>query len=649
MSTPSAVRPGRYIMPQISSYRSPTSLAYSGSPPKSYDFANLKLDAVERLRQLELFGMEENSGIGRYQEAILAAAKSRVNPAHLPYLQSIEDARPPLADEPDGLNNLTVPDGASQDIEMGAWNNNPPNSSAPGTNNQSDLCNMFNSSNWLPDSTPQADTTQGLWQTQTASTPLSGLVDHTSSSSHSSTSQGSHNLTSFSGLPTSDHSYLHTNSSAHAAIQRPRGVPPMVQAIINKCLVGIWKIRLSPAELQELIHNPSKSTRWTNREKVLLLQALYGVLRLFGPESTVHIDTPFGLKTSPKLPEWDMVGLFAGFGKPKTHLHAEISTLVFDNGRGPSPLACQYSELLKTYCQIVIMFDVNHETPLPLLLERMYGTILATGGNDVPGMAVSTKDLMAFIDGGEDSWFALMHNELNGNPIIAERIASLCNSTVRSKPKSTFSSSIQSSLVPRLRPRTTAPLPVVAQHVDWSQASASQTGNEGPGVDASIPTVGDMIRDNQASNMTRMELARSKSHYLTAVTQHLRMDLVARISKERRAAYKEKYKECLELMKDPQADEDLRNDAKRFMQSYIQNDIPNVNFAAILREFRYDLPGLNDIANVFYNAPELGPKSYQPNPDEPSSSSGAANPYAGPVTGWSTVGYLELKQCKIIK
>ncbi|QRV75383.1 hypothetical protein RhiJN_03398 [Ceratobasidium sp. AG-Ba] len=509
------------------------------SPPltssKVFDLASPNLDPLERLRQLDSFGQKDIRRIHRRQELLLAVASALV---------------PPIDSDVKMMNlfsMLVAPQGYDQQGH-------------PTTVNPLQFSNIQESSTSVPN-LQQMPTPSQTW-------------------SDSNPSDDPHSVSSNAGV-----------------LFDLGAVPPALQILIDRTLVGDLRKYLSTTEIRALASDTRKSPNWTNFERNLIILALFGATRILSDESTIHIDTPFSIRKQADAPgDWTIV-----------------QTQVFGTRRSSFSIAQQYARMLKIYCHLAIMFaDHEQQLPVPVFLQRVYGGMSASTDGSIVGIPAKGEDLLLFIEGGDASWLATFYCALHGDPRLKARYTSLCNKTIKANAGSAMSSSGRSTRP--LPQRSNLALSTVHQDPNNQNdslelSSTTGTDNDGPSVGQNMNAVADLLRDNQVITEANIQEAKSRASYLLRVANQMRWDLIAAIHAQRKQEIKDKYDKCIAALENPNLDVDIKADAKKFVRAYFNDELGQPDITTLIWELRADLPSLDKLTNIFYHAPALDPKN----------------------------------------
>ncbi|QRW07185.1 hypothetical protein RhiLY_06184 [Ceratobasidium sp. AG-Ba] len=537
------------------------------SPPltssKVFDLASPNLDPLERLCQLDSFGQKDIRRIHGRQELLLAVASALV-PADHPFLVSIKSA--PLRDS--DMNTQPF-DETNQPIDSNVEMMNLfsmlvapqgyDQQGHPTTVDPLQFSNIQESSTSVPN-LQQMPTPSQTW----------------SDSNPSDGSSGSRGSQVFSHIP-SEFSDPHSVSSNAGVLFDLAAVPPALQILIDRTLVGDLRKYLLTTEIRALASDTRKSPNWTNFERNLIILALFSATRILSDESTIHIDTPFSIRKQADAPgDWTIV-----------------QTQVFGTRRSSFSIAQQYARMLKIYCHLAIMFaDHEQQLPVPVFLQRVYGGMSALTDGSIVGIPAKGEDLLSFIEGGDASWLATFYRALHGDPRLKARYTSLRNKTIKANAGSAMSSSG----------------PKQSKH-SLELSSTTGTDNDGPSVGQNMNAVADLLRDNQVITEANIQEAKSRASYLLRVADQMRWDLIAAIHAQRKQEIKDKYNKCIAALENPNLDVDIKADAKKFVRAYFNDELGQPDITTLIRELRAHLPSLDKLTNIFYHAPALDPKN----------------------------------------
>ncbi|QRW11228.1 hypothetical protein RhiLY_10227 [Ceratobasidium sp. AG-Ba] len=546
---------------------------------KVFDLANPNVDPLVRLRQFDSFGQEETSYLQKYQDSVLAVASAFV-PVNHPFLESIKSA--PLQPSDMDIQTSEQPSRQTTDIDMMSYIALPP---SPGCDEQvqPNADDFLDHASWLGSNTP-AQVSNGV------SMPPSDWTHSTPSASHSSSTNESRGLTN---IP-----HLNTVSSSGGRMWGLGTVPPALQTLIDRTLVGDKRKHLSLAEIHALASDTRKAPNWTNYDRNLIIEGIFGLTRVVPDDSTIPVDTPFSVRGKPEdLPtDWLMV-----------------SQHTFGGRRGPFPIAQNYGKMLKIYCHLGLMFaDHEQSLPVPIFLQRVYGGMSSLPDGTIPGVPASSEELLAFIEGGEESWLATMYSRLHSDPRMKDTYSKLRNKTIKASAGSILSSSSRSTLP---LPRRSTPalsavhLPPDNQHRSLDLYSSTDTDNGGPPVDQNINAVADLLRNHHVITATNLQESKARASYLLRVVEKMRLELIESIHALRDKQIKDKYDKCMKIMENPVLDDEIKTDAKKFLLAYINEELGRIDAQAIIRELGAELPSLEKITNVFYHAPLLDPSN----------------------------------------
>ncbi|KAG9081264.1 hypothetical protein FRC06_005682 [Ceratobasidium sp. 370] len=235
------------------------------------------------------------------------------------------------------------------------------------------------------------------------------LASSKSSGTRSSDGPNSQNYTIFTSVPSSSHSHAHTFLNMENASQHGAPTSTLLEHMAMHFLHND-PIHLSPAGVAELFSSPYQpGDRWANHEKCLIITFF------FGPSVQVPANSPLPMSTwqSPKemkhvAEEWVKVRA-PHLWKPVDIISDQLSTDVFHNKHAPLALAQQWAPLQDAYCKIFLTFSQGPQDTAATILGRVRKAVKSANILSIAGLQMKTADLMVWIDGGENSWFSMVH------------------------------------------------------------------------------------------------------------------------------------------------------------------------------------------------------------------------------------------------
>jgi hypothetical protein len=331
-------------------------------------------------------------------------------------------------------------------------------------------------------------------------------------------------------------------------------------------------------------------------------------------------------------------------------LQYKISVNEFQGARSEHAIASQWAILEDMYCQLLLTFSKGPDESAAIILERIYHAVVTADIVGLPDLRIKVQDLMAWIDGGESSWFFLvhtrygftLHNELpltlfciraRGSAVIQKRVTNLRQQTVRASASSSGVShhshpslervkhsstrSGSSGILGNLYQPTPPPPgsePASAQLPSQNESSSVQDEfqeNDGPRVDPNIAPIAEMMRESQATTRANIDLAYAKAAYLRTQAQATSLTMFKELLKQESDDRERQRVVCMEISKDPTMDTKVQEAAKEFICQYITGALAPIDYVAVFNRLNRHLPGLEDIANVFLNAPALAPGAFE--------------------------------------
>ncbi|QRV91934.1 hypothetical protein RhiJN_19952 [Ceratobasidium sp. AG-Ba] len=350
----------------------------------------------------------------------------------------------------------------------------------------------------------------------------------------------------------------------------------------------------------------AKGSAWSNtaRHKIFMFH--------FGPNRAPDTKSPFCAyrgKRADKLPkQW-----------------RTLATVDLEEKRSVSATASQWNVLEDQLTNIITRFTESINDQLPVVLAQIYAAVYKSGLDKIPGFNLDTTSLLAWIDGGDDSWFSLVYPAAQLSSDFAKLLRGLHQRTVR-PAQSTLS---HQSSQPHKNTRSTkstgsivgtnyfAPLtpPAPASVASLLTGSAQQALLEAPAadvpqnsravVDLGVPQLAELARDQKATNKAQRDLAHSKAAYLRIQAQVTGITMLQQLHQHDLDVADRKQAHAFAVLGNPNSTQKLREKAEGMIEKLLDASIKVVNYTELIERIGDCLPTINNIADAFYNAPAL--------------------------------------------
>ncbi|KAG9120206.1 hypothetical protein FRC07_004387, partial [Ceratobasidium sp. 392] len=625
------------------------------------DFNNPALSAIQRLRLVEQFGMEESQRLVRYSNELLHAAttESRDRAAG-------ETARPttptrnrvvrPLSSPEAAVEGQPAPKRAATSRQLGnrmlehalpgPHSAHSPNdaflhsiqssmhptnysyvpgntghpvasylSQAPGSGNYNTPHPSDNTNMWDGAPIPTEQNAGYSYPPQNnfgADYGQYQQFDHSSSGGSNSSgggesSFGTQGNTVFTGVP-SNYSHSHTAPYTEPTPSESTGRNEATEAL----RLAKMAIDLNPKIA------PLTPGKWVNAHKHKIIDFFFGPQARVPANSRVPVGN-YRNKVIDKLPqEWNQ-------------LAAE-----FDGNRSAQAIAHHWISMEDTFCQILLQYSEGGNGSLQAILERIYHAVVTADLFGVPG-EIPTFELLTWINEGEAGWFAQVYNRVGNAPGITARmeaLRNLRNTTIRasstssvlshpsaiSRPSNTgrkrtarsSRSEGSAAVLSRFDPPT--PLPpgsenALLQHqVQPLHSLPTQSESQEVRDPARHNAAAEMMRENKASSRALIDLAEAKAAYLRTQAEETRHKMYKEALAFHLEQRERQYRSSMAIINDPNmTDPDIRVAAKAYALAYLNGKLPNIDFKEVFDNLGKSLPTIEQIADVYRNAPALAP------------------------------------------
>ncbi|QRV74715.1 hypothetical protein RhiJN_02730 [Ceratobasidium sp. AG-Ba] len=117
-----------------------------------------------------------------------------------------------------------------------------------------------------------------------------------------------------------------------------------------------------------------------------------------------------------------------------------------------------------------------------------------------------------------------------------------------------------------------------------------------------------MMRENKASNRALIDLAEAKAAYLWTQAEETRHKMYKEALAFHLEQRERQYRSSMAIIDDPNmTDPDIRVAAKAYALAYLNGKLPNIDFKEVFDNLGKSLPTIEQIADVYRNAPALAP------------------------------------------
>ncbi|QRV85918.1 hypothetical protein RhiJN_13936 [Ceratobasidium sp. AG-Ba] len=274
----------------------------------------------------------------------------------------------------------------------------------------------------------------------------------------------------------------------------------------------------------------------------------------FGPDQSNDIASPFGAhhsKRSAKLSDqWHTLA--------SEHLEGKRTVLA---------TATQWTVLEDQLIEIITTFAVSMANKLPMVLSRIYAAPHENGLNKIAGLSYETIHLLAWIDGGDESWLSLVYpaEVIVGAIKLVQSLhqKTLCpaqstSSHQSSQPrKNTRSSKGTGSIVgsnyfavptPPAPASATSSLPSSAQQALLEAPVTGPRYEANLVVDLGVPQLAELARDKKLTNEAQRNLAHAKAAYLCIQAHATGMTMFEKLHQHHMDIANQKQQQALQVV-----------------------------------------------------------------------------------------------------
>ncbi|QRW02537.1 hypothetical protein RhiLY_01536 [Ceratobasidium sp. AG-Ba] len=632
------------------------------------DFNNPALSAIQRLRLVEQFGMEESQQLARYSNELLHAATTALQESR--DRAARETARPttptrsrvarPLSSPEAAVEGQPAPKRAATSRQLG---NRMLEHALPGPRSAHSPNNAFLHSiqssmhptnySYMPDNTghpaasyvsqasgsvdcnaPHPSDNTSMWDGAPNPTEQNARFsyppqnnfgtnygqyqqfNHSSSGGSGSSgggesSFGTQGNTVFTGVP-SNYSHSHT---------APYTEPTTSESTRHNEAIEALKLAKMLIDRNPKI-GPLTEGKWVNVHKHKIIDFFFGPQARVPANSRVPLGNYRG-KLAERLPqEWNQLAV------------------EFDGTRSAQAIAHHWVAMEDMFCQILLQYSEGGNNSLQEILGRIYHDVATANLFGVSG-DVPTWDLLAWIDEGEAGWFAQVYNRVGNAPAITARIEALRNlrnTTIRasstpsvlsnpsaisrasntSRKRAALSARNEGSAAVLSRFDPPTPFPPGSEHasiqpkVQPPRSLPTQSESQEVGDPAQNSATAEMMRENKASNRAMIDLAHAKAAYLRTQAEETRHKMYKEALAFHLEQRERQYKSSMAIIMDPNiTDPDIRNAAKAYSLAYLDGRLPNIDFKEAFDNLGKSLPTVEQIADVYRNAPALAPGVFE--------------------------------------
>ncbi|KAG8739908.1 hypothetical protein FRC10_005007, partial [Ceratobasidium sp. 414] len=282
----------------------------------------------------------------------------------------------------------------------------------------------------------------------------------------------------------------------------------------------------------------------------------------------------------------------------------ELST-IFRGQRSPTTLRQRFTDQVFIYCGIITAYATSPQEPAANILARIRKNISSDSGVGLSEL-VKPEDLAAWIEGDNNSWFAILHPRFYNHKVITKRMKALrytkaSSRTDRTRSSWSGNSITRSPLVNTTSPAgastSTASAPIFGQPSQPSEITQDDAPEANLAAFApNLPGVLEIVRNMHAVCQAAIALAQAKTEYLNVAADGVRVKTMSRILDMNKEDNKQRCRIALDILESTSSPPLLREDAVRTLNTLLgATNPPMINQGELLRVLREYLPGPKEI------------------------------------------------------